>query len=497
MSTVRPFSSPGVGERVAVIDIGSNSIRLVVYDGLKRAPLPIFNEKIMCGLGRGLARTGRLNAEGTVAGLTNLVRFSRLARGLGVERIEVLATAAVREAEDGAAFIDEVERLTGLRVQVVPGVREAQLAAMGVLSGTPGAKGVVGDLGGGSLELVWVDHHRLTNHVTLPLGPLRLMELGNARQGSLVKHIDQFFESQPWLESVRGETFYAVGGAWRSLAKLHMERSGHPLHIIHHYTIPAPQARDFAADIAGLNRSVLEKSPSTRRRSDTVPYAALVLERLLRAACPERVVFSAYGLREGHIFSLLSEETRRTDPLIAACGDLARASGRSVPADATFAWTEGLIAGEDEATRRLREASCHLCEIAWAEHPDYRHEIAFQRVLRYPFPGVDHEDRVFLAMTAFARYCGGTDGPAVDAVRSLLPEGRAAKALVLGLALRLAHTLTGGAAAALSRTSLRVRHEELVLSLPEDRSVMTGEVVERRLNTLAGALNRVAVVAWQ
>lgn len=492
-----PLSSPGVGERVAVIDIGSNSIRLVVYDALKRAPLPIFNEKIMCGLGRGLARTKRLNPEGTSVGLTNLVRFSRLAKGLGVDRVEMLATAAVREAEDGAAFIDEVERLTGLRVQVVPGVREAQLAAMGVLSGTPGAKGVVGDLGGGSLELVWVDHHRLTNHVTLPLGPLRLMEVAGAKAGSLVRHIDQYFESQPWLESMAGETFYAVGGAWRSLAKLHMERTEHPLHIIHNYTIPAPLARDFAGDIAGLNRAVLERSPATRRRSDTVPYAALVLERLLRVAAPGRVVFSAYGLREGHMFSLLPEAERRKDPLIASCADLARAAGRPVPADATFAWTEGLIAGEDETTRRLREASCHLSEVAWAEHPDYRHIIAFERVLRYPFPGVDHEDRVFLAMTAFVRYCGGTVGDVIDPVRELLPEGRAAKALVLGLALRLAHTLTGGAAGALSRTSLRVRHEELVMTLPEDRSVMTGEVVERRLAALANALNRVAVVAWQ
>lgn len=475
-----------------MIDVGSNSIRLVVYDGLKRAPLPIFNEKVMCGLGRGLARTDRLSPEGSKAALVNLLRFKQLADGMKVGRVDLLATAAVRDAADGPAFIAQVERMTGLTVQIVAGEREAQLAALGVLSGTPDAKGLVGDLGGGSLELVCVENQTLTNRVTLPLGPLRLMERGTVKQSALIRYVDQQFEGLPWLAETRDQDFFAVGGAWRSLAKLHMEQTDHPLHIIHHYAIPGVEMREFAAFTSSLSRTVLERSAATRRRYDTIPYAALVLERLLRYANPGRVVFSAYGLREGHMLSLLPEEEQRRDPLITACADLEDQAGRPVSADAIFSWTEGLIAGEDEQTRRLREASCHLCEVAWADHPDYRAELAFLKILRYPFPGIDHNERAFLALVSYARYSGAVDYPVTNVVRRLLLESQIAKAQILGLALRLAHTLTGGAGTLLRRTSLKVTHEELVLTLPDDDSVLAGEVVDRRLAALAAALNRTA-----
>lgn len=479
-------------ERIAVIDIGSNSIRLVVYDGVKRAPLPVFNEKVLCGLGRGMARTNRLNPEGMRQALDNLSRFRQLAEGMRVSRIDVLATAAMRDADDGPAFIQQVERDTGLTVTVVSGEEEAQLAAWGVLSGTPEADGLVGDLGGGSLELVGIDGRSMSNHVTLPLGPLRLMEQGATRQGALVRFVDQHFEKLPWLAEAKGRDFYPVGGNWRALAKLHMEHTSHPLHIIHHYVIPAAAAREFATFVAGLSRSSLEKATGgSRRRMDTLPYAALVLERLLRVAGPARVVFSAYGLREGHMYSLLGEGEQRKDPLIAACSDLAERMGRSSAVEFLFSWTDGLTAGEDEALRRLREAACHLSDLAWAEHPDYRAELAFLRTLRFPFPGIDHAERAFLALVGHARYSGTIDAPQTAVARGLLSEGMAAKALVLGLALRLAHTLTGGASALLRRTSLKLAGEELLLTLPEDSSVLAGEVVERRLNALANALNRV------
>lgn len=482
-------------DRIAVIDIGSNSIRLVVYDGLKRAPLPVFNEKVMCGLGRGVARTGHLHPEGVAQAVQNLVRFRQLADGMRVARIDVLATAAVREASDGAAFIEAVERGTGLTVQVIPGEEEARLAALGVLSGTPEADGVVGDLGGGSLELVAIEDHDIRNRVTLPLGPLRLVEQGTPRQANVIRFVDEQFEGLPWLDQARDRDFYPVGGSWRAIAKLHMEQSNHPLHIIHHYTQPAATIREFAGFVARQSRSSLEKmAGASRRRSDTLPFAALVLERFLRIAEPERVVFSAFGLREGHLFGLLPPEQKRRDPLLCACADLAERMGRSGGTEILVSWTDGLLAGEDEAARRLREAACHLSDLGWAEHPDYRAEHAFLRILRFPFPAIDHGQRAYLALVGHARYAGSIDAPVTETVRGLLSEGQAAKALVLGLGLRLAHTLTGGASALLRRTSLKVSEEDLVLTLPEDATVLAGEVVERRLGALAGALNRRARV---
>jgi exopolyphosphatase / guanosine-5'-triphosphate,3'-diphosphate pyrophosphatase len=497
--TIVPFQAlPAevpAGGRLAVIDIGSNSIRLVVYDALKRVPLPIFNEKSMCGLGRGLARTGYLNRDGVGQGLSSLTRFRRIADGMGVARIDLLATAAVRDAADGPWFIETVERITGLTVQIVPGEREAQLAALGVLSGAPDASGLVGDLGGGSLELVRVDQHRIDNHVTLPLGPLRLMEQGGGRQEAVLRTVDQHLQGLSWLPSLKGADFYAVGGAWRSLAKLHMERVKHPLHIIHNYAIPAAEAADFAARIAATPRQTLEKLPSARRRADTIPHAALVLERVLRTAMPRRVVFTAYGLREGHLFSLLNADEQRRDPLIAACRDVSAMTGRPSMAEALFHWTEGLIAGEDERSRRLRDAAAHLYEVAWTDHPDYRAEAAFLRVLRYPFPAVDHAERAFLALVSLARYGGSAEAPVAQVARGLLSAGEAAKATVLGLAFRLAHTLTGDAGPLLRRTSLRMQGDNVMLTLPDDESVLGGETVERRLGALATMLNRQPSIA--
>ncbi len=481
----------GTAERVAVIDIGSNSIRLVVYDGLKRAPFPVFNEKVLCGLGRGMEKSGRLNPDGVVQGLDALERFARLAGAIGVGRLDVIATAAVRDADDGAAFVETVRQRTGLAVRVISGEEEARLSAMGVLSGTPAADGLVGDLGGGSLELVRLERGMIGEQVTLPLGPLRLMELAAGRQNNgLSRAIDQRLEALDWLAAVKGRPFHPVGGGWRALAKLHMEQVKHPLHIIHQYAVPAAEARDFAALIARQSRSSLEKMVGSRRRVDTLPYAALVFERLLRAAQPSRVVFSAYGLREGHLFTLLSPQVQSQDPLLAAADDWAQRFGRFGDPALLMAWTGGLFAGEDDAALRLRHAACLLSEVGWADHPDYRAEHAFLRILRFPFPAVDHDERAFLALSVHARYAGTLEGAVAAGARALVSEGQWRKALVLGLALRLAHTLTGGATALLQRTALRVGGERLTLTLPGDGGAPAGEAVQRRLDALAKALNR-------
>ncbi|MBP2227306.1 exopolyphosphatase/guanosine-5'-triphosphate,3'-diphosphate pyrophosphatase [Azospirillum agricola] len=483
------------GGRVAVIDIGSNSIRLVVYDGLIRSPLALFNEKVLCGLGRGVEKTGNLNPDGVAQGLTALERFARLAAGMRVARLDVIATAAVRDARDGAAFVERVERSTGLTVRVISGEEEARLSAMGVLSGTPEADGLVGDLGGGSLELVTLDRGAIGEQVTLPLGPLRLMETGVTRQNGLVRLIDQHLESLPWLGKAKGRPFYPVGGSWRAIAKLHMEQTSHPLHIIHHYSMPAGEAREFASLMGRQSRSSLEKLSGSRRRLDTLPFAALVFERLLRAAQPSRVVFSAYGLREGHLYSLLTPEGRRVDPLLASAADWAQRFVRMGDPSLLLDWTAGLFAGEDDNATRLRHAACLLSDVGWAEHPDYRAEHAFLRILRYPFPALDHDERAFLALAAYARYAGTVDSPQTLGARSLLSEGQGLKALVLGLALRLAHTLSGGATALLERTSLKVVGERLVLTLPDDGTVPSGEAVQRRVDALAKALNRKGDIA--
>lgn len=479
-------SRPG---RVGVIDIGSNSIRLVVYDRVTRSPVPVFNEKVMCGLGRGLGQAGRLSPEGVVQALDNLSRFTRLLEGMGVDRVDVLATAAVREAEDGADFVAEVERRCGLPVTVISGVEEARLSALGVISGIRDVDGVMGDLGGGSLELVGLDRGEIDEQVTLPLGPFRLMDETGARKEARSVVLDTLGQ-QDWLPAYAGRSFYPVGGAWRAIAKLFMERVNHPLHIIHQYTVPTGALADFVGLVAKQSKGALSGASISRRRVEMLPMAALVLEGVLKTLKPARVVFSALGLREGHLFDLLSPEDQARDPLIYAAAELAHRLDRFGHAEVVAEWTRSVFPEETADDARLRQAASLLSDIGWFEHPDYRAEHAWLRVLRMPVAGLDHAERVFLAAAVYVRY-GGTLGDALTGpVLELLTEAMRSRVLLLGQALRLAHTLTGGATSLLERTSLTVSGESVVLTLPADEEALTGLAVDRRLDAVAKALGK-------
>lgn len=475
---------------VAVVDIGSNSLRLVVYDGVRRAPRTLFNEKVMCGLGRGLEATGRLDRDGVELARANLQRFVALARSLGVRRLDVLATAAVRDASDGRSFVAEIERRHRLKVKVLGGPEEGRLSAFGVLAGIPEANGLVGDLGGGSVELVPVAGGQVGAAATLPVGPLRLADYADDER-KLRDVIDKHLGSVTWLGSkIDGGAFYAVGGAWRALARIHMEQTRYPLHIIQHYTMPRGEAEDFLDIIARQSRKSLEKITTvSRKRLEVVPIAARVLQRLLRRAAPKQLVFSAYGLREGHMFSLLGGEAQREDPLLAACADIALANRRfGIDGSEVFAWTSPLFAGESEARRRLRQAVSLLSDLAWHEHPDYRAEQALHSVLYMPVAGLEHAERAWLAASIYARYGGnGT----FDVFQALLDEEAQAAARVAGLALRLAFTLSGGVPGLLARSRLSLEGGgTLALTLGGDAAKRYGESVQRRLDALGRSLGK-------
>lgn len=483
--------------RVGVVDIGSNSIRLVVYQALSRAPMPVFNEKVLCGLGRDLARTGRLHRDGRAMALANLIRFKGLLEGMGVDHVDVLATAAVRDAADGPDFVAEVERRCDFGVTVIDGAEEARLSAMGVLSGVPDADGVMGDLGGGSLELVGFSRGRIGEHrVSLPLGPFRLLDGPRGESGTR-ETIRRHLAEQRWLGGYRGRNFYPVGGAWRSLAKVEMTKRKYPLHVIQQYTVPAGEITQLAGLIGRQGRSSLERLPGVnKRRLETLPAAGLVLEAVLDIVQPKQVVFSAFGLREGHLLDLLSPEERALDPLIEACRDIALRLDRFAHADLIFGWSAPLFAGEEPRQARLREAASLLSDVCWAEHPDYRAAHAFLRTLRLPIAGIDHAGRVFLALALFIRYGGSLSELNDDPVLELLPEQDKARAILIGLTLRLAQTLTGGASDLLKRTALEVGGGEVRVVLAGDAAVLAGDVVQRRLDAVAkavGATGRITV----
>lgn len=480
-----------------MIDIGSNSIRLVVFDASSRSPLPLFNEKVLCGLGRGLDSTGRLSQAGADLALANLTRFVRLAQAMQVARLDLLATAAVRDADNGAAFVAEVERRCGVPVRVLSGEEEARLSALGVVAGIPEADGLMGDLGGGSLELVALDRGTLGDYATLPLGPLRLLETASSDRGATRDLVETHLDRVPWLGGLQGRTFYAVGGAWRMLARIHMKQTGYPLHVIHHYTITRQSAEELARVIGRLGRrSLLSIQGLSRRRIEILPFAAMLLEGLLRRVRPERIVFSAYGLREGHLFSQIRPEEQSRDPLLSACAEIAAVQSRFGALGPLLQdWIDPLFATDGAAERRLRLAICQLSDLAWREHPDYRAQHAFARILHMPIAGIDHPGRAAAALTVAVRYGGSADAPETATARLLLNEEARQRAAVMGQALRLAYSLSGASPDLLRRSRLQLEDDRLILLLPAGDGVMLGEAVQRRLASLGRALGRATEVA--
>lgn len=481
--------------RIAVIDIGSNSLRLVVYDGLSRAPHVLFNEKVLCGLGRNLGKSGRLNPDAIEPALASLERFVALAQAIGVARLDIIATAAVRDASDGTEFVAEVTRRCGRAVRVLDGAAEGRLSALGVVAGIPHANGVVGDLGGGSVELVPVDLGQVGEGATLPLGPLRLAEFSDDER-RLREVVDKHLATVKWLRRYRGRSFYLVGGAWRALARIHMEQMNYPLHIIQNYTIPRSEAEQIFQFIGRLSRKSLEKMAAvSKKRIEAVPLAAFVLSRLVNVIEPDRLVFSAFGLREGHTYDLLPEAERRQDPLLAACREMAEASPRfGIAGDELFEWTSPLFPAEDARRRRLRLATALLGDMAWREHPDYRAEAAFLLGLRMPVAGIDHGERIFVATALHARYGGPADSEVKARTKRLITEEDHTAARSIGLALRLGYTLSGGAPAILQRTRLALRDQEIVLMVPDEEPLWSGETVQRRFEALGRAFNRRVVI---
>jgi exopolyphosphatase/guanosine-5'-triphosphate,3'-diphosphate pyrophosphatase len=484
----RTARSPLDKGRVGIIDVGSNSIRLVVYERASRAPLPVFNEKVLCGLARGLDATGRLNPEGVEMALANIDRFTTLAHNMKVTSLDLLATAAVRDAADGADFMRELASRPGIKAHTVSGQDEARFSGYGVICGMPDANGVMGDLGGGSLELVALGNGHLGNSTTLPVGPLRLMSSGKSDPK---KTVVEAIEGVRWLREEQGKTFYAVGGAWRSFARLHMEQAGYPLHIIHHYEISAEEARAVARLIAVQSAKSLEKMPGvSRRRVDTLPLACLALDRLLAALKPRSVVFSAFGLREGFYYSRLNEIERARHPLIAFAEEQGAGWRRFdlLPSE-IFDWLTPVFAGESETDRILRTAACHLSDISWDDHPDYRAEQAYFRVLHLPAPGMSHRERAMLAMVLTYRYKSDLKSAMIDTALKLSDGKGRAFARRLGACLRLAYNLSGGAPGLLPQIQLRRTERDLRLIVPADLRRRLGDVTARRLESAAEAFD--------
>lgn len=478
---------------VGVIDIGSNSVRLVVYEGGKRCPLTLFNEKGTCELGRGVARDGAIDAEAMATTMQLLERFRALADHMGVTDLQVVATAAVRDASNGQVFLDQAHDAVGHDVLLLSGADEARLAAAGVLSGMPDADGIVGDLGGGSLELTDVEAGEAGDSVSLPIGTLRLLD-GCGSIGKARKTVDEALAAAAVLGKMGKRTLYVVGGTWRALARIHMERRHYPLHMIDHYAVSAREIASTAKLVSGLSARSLRAIPGvSASRIKTIPYGALVMERIVARAKPRRVVFSAHGVRDGLLFSRLSNDIADSDPLIASATDLALERTRSiVHANEQFAWMEPMFSAgsksADDPNRRLREAACLVADIAWRAHPDYRGHRCIDIIGHGALAGVAHSERAFIALAVYFRHEARIEGPFAKALADLLDADALAQAQQIGAAMRLAHVLAAHKPGILPDCRLSLDDKHLTLTMPSAYRTLVVPKLEKRFAVLADRL---------
>jgi exopolyphosphatase / guanosine-5'-triphosphate,3'-diphosphate pyrophosphatase len=493
MNELRPVAGPAAAGSVAIIDIGSNSVRLVAYQALARSLTPIFNEKAMCGLGKGVVTTGNLPEEGVERALKALRRYRALCETMGVVDIAVIATAAARDAANGAAFLAAATAAAGREITLLSGRREAELSALGVISAIHAPDGVVGDLGGGSLELIDVKGETLGGGVTLPLGGLALMDASRRSTREAIRIARKAVADAAPLANLRGRAFYAVGGTWRALAKLHMRQRHYPLDVMHNYCIPVSEAPEFLAMIERADPEALAEMASvSAARRPLLAYGAIVLDEIIRRARPKEIVISAAGVREGMLYERLAESARRVDPLLAAARELDALLARA-PAygDEMIAWTDALFASlpidETEEEKRLRHAACLVSDVAWRAHPDYRALQAQSIVTHGAFVGIDHPGRAFLAMAIVSRH-NGPDHDAGVATRSLLTPRALVRARLLGAAMRVAYLLSASMPGVLPTTPLLQRRDELLLTVPAARADLVNERLCNRVKAVARLL---------
>jgi exopolyphosphatase/guanosine-5'-triphosphate,3'-diphosphate pyrophosphatase len=476
-----------VQRHFAVIDIGSNSIRLVVYDDLSRAPFPRFNEKSFCALGAGLAETGRLAEDAMDLAVSAITRFAAIARAMRVETVHVLATEATRRAANGGELVARIREATGLEVRVLAGDEEATFASLGVISGFFQPKGLAGDMGGGSLEVAEVLGDRVGERkVSMPIGALPVTSMLAEGVDAAKKRIDEILDaSLPPL--LTDPVFYAIGGGWRALARVHLGLTGAPITVVHGHEVEAGELQALAKRVSRMSPEEIAALPDVpARRVGTLPAAALVLHRLLKKLKPDQVVFSLLGLREGWLYAQLDEEEQYRDPLLEGALSIGLPAARVPEFSAALArWTDDLFPGETQSDRRLRLAACALTDVSWRDHEKVRAIESFRRLLQFPFIGISHPERAFLAVAVMARYGGSVDEGVRAATRDLLSPSQLRRAEILGRVMLLGHRFSASVPEILGQARIRIGTNAVRLEVDPAAQVPDGEAVQTRLRQLA------------
>ncbi|WP_339689464.1 Ppx/GppA family phosphatase [uncultured Parasphingorhabdus sp.] len=473
--------------RTAIVDIGSNSIRLVVYQGPARVPATLFNEKVMAGLGRELSTTGAIGEDSMALAVRGLKRFHRLCTDMEVDSILTFATAAVRDASNGDDLLKAARKI-GYDVAVLKGEEEAELAALGVVSGMPDATGIVGDLGGGSLELAMIRQGKVLDRYSFPLGVFRVADLRAKNTDGLKAQIRKMLKKTGWEKQAQQLPFYLVGGSWRSLARLDMFDSNYPLPVIHNYEMEPRRAQRLVRRLAQLNRDKLKSVPGlSASRIPTLNDAAWLLSMLVRYLNSSKMVVSAYGVREGLLFQNITKHEAAHDPLLLATEDAGAAQAR-FPANSKLLgeWISEIFCDDPAEWHRIRQAACNLGDVAWRANPNFRAERGLEIGLHGNWVGITGSEREMLGQALFTSFGGGNY--IFPGGGQLADEQATKRAICWGLAMRLGQRLSGGTRNPLEQTEIRKSGKKLELTVASDLIDLYGDAVAKRHANLANMM---------
>ncbi|MFL2802438.1 MAG: exopolyphosphatase [Paracoccaceae bacterium] len=476
-------------QRTGIVDIGSNTIRLVVFEGPSRSPRYFYNEKVNCELGIGLRRTGYLSAKGQKKAFKAIQRFNTVLKTMNIVEIYFVATSAVRDAKNGKEFIEIIEKKFKIKIYVISGKDEGVLAASGVLLGVPKATGIVCDIGGSSLELAYLENGKIKITQSFELGPLALQDyqkIGKSKREVITKKLSKINKSFP----SNINSLFLVGGCWRAMAKIHMNLTDYPLKVLQGYKVLVNKFDSTIENISNSKTSELLKiTSSSEERVKLLPDACKVLKVIYEKFCPKELFFSGYGIREGIFFSQFSDKIRKLNPLLQACSYLEQNRSRYPGFGRTlYEWLLPIFPEIGNSQKELFLAACYLHDTIWQAHPDYRSEVCFETVTGANLGGVDHSGRIFLALSLMSRY-KKTDFNKIDKKYLLLLNAKKIKeAIILGACMRLGAMLSVNIKENLRKTKIYTKENIIYLKLIKEDNLL-GDSVEKRFNHLGNLMN--------
>lgn len=459
--------------RIAAIDIGSNSIRQIVAEVSSDGEIRVVDEmKAAPRLGAGLSETGALDQQHMDEAAEALTRMAELARQLGAKRIDAVATSAVRDASNGAAFIARLRKESGLKVRVLVGEEEARLAYRSALAHFELGSGrsVVMDIGGGSLELALVAEGLVERLISFPFGAIRLTELflkdRSAPKGvkKLRKHVRAAIRKALPVRDWRGAEVVGSGGTFTNLAGMYLARQGIKVRSVHGTRIPRHEVEHILEQLTALSPderlSVEGLNPG---RADIIVAGLAVAAEVLARVEPREVAASGYGIREGLLL-----ESAHVKPVIADPGEARR---RSVQAFAERCHYEaphsqqvqkivlqlfdalGARLGCDPGERQTLSDAALLHDVGYHINYQGHHKHSFHLIQHADLLGMSPDEQMVIAHVA--RYHRGREPRRKHEEFSALDRNSRDRVRRLAALLRVADGLDRGHVSAVERVKVR------------------------------------------